>query len=401
MDKVLFTKYCSERSQEYQILTQILESVEERYVIKKALSEKSRVHLKRMVINYKRLSDHYRDEEIKVCPCIPINDNSIKFPYVEGASLDVLISGHAHNKQYQELYEDIHLLCRVIKNVKGKKQFYKTQAFLNIFGDVGLDSELEASEISNIDMIASNIIIGEKINIIDYEWVFDFPIPIQYIIYRTLLLNKNIDQLPEEIKKKVYETAGISHEDETVYLKMEKSFQRYVTRDANVMARLLDKFDTTCLSLQNIDISGLIYTFRVFIDSGQGFNLIWKKIYNGVQSRFEIPIIEDKNALKILLKPVDGGCILFIDKIWGINGDQIEEITNFTHNAEYKAYQDYYFTKSPEIEIQNKHYEAVRISFKIYKNIECLMEKAVDALVENRDLKNTVAWKLYRRIIKK
>lgn len=43
-----------------------------------------------------------------------------------------------------------------------------------------------AREYSNIDLIFENIILGDKYTIIDYEWSLDFPVPIEYIMFRSV-----------------------------------------------------------------------------------------------------------------------------------------------------------------------------------------------------------------------
>jgi hypothetical protein len=49
------------------------------------------------------------------------------------------------------------------------------------------DGELCFDSISNIDLIFSNIIYrDDEIYIIDYEWVFECSLPVEYTLYRTL-----------------------------------------------------------------------------------------------------------------------------------------------------------------------------------------------------------------------
>ena len=59
-----------------------------------------------------------------------------------------------------------------------------TQEFQSIFGEQeGLEGK-EASKMLNIDLTLDNIILEEesgKPQIIDYEWVFPFPIPVDFI----------------------------------------------------------------------------------------------------------------------------------------------------------------------------------------------------------------------------
>ena len=50
-----------------------------------------------------------------------------------------------------------------------------------------LEGGLQCGSISNIDLVAGNILIGnEKVSVIDYEWTFAFPIPAHFIMYRMI-----------------------------------------------------------------------------------------------------------------------------------------------------------------------------------------------------------------------
>ena len=51
---------------------------------------------------------------------------------------------------------------------------------------------------ANVDLICSNIFMGEKENqIIDYEWMFDFPVPVNFIMWRLIHeLYTHISELP-------------------------------------------------------------------------------------------------------------------------------------------------------------------------------------------------------------
>ena len=84
------------------------------------------------------------------------------------------------------LVEKIKEYVSIIESGIGEKTFKSTEDFIKVFGDVNLPISLRAGEVNNIDLVFNNIIVGEKWNIIDYEWTFDFLIPFNYIIYRAV-----------------------------------------------------------------------------------------------------------------------------------------------------------------------------------------------------------------------
>ena len=71
-----------------------------------------------------------------------------------------------------------------------------------IFGEISLPDGLTAAPVSNLDMVFSNILMdGEGFAVTDYEWVFDFPVPIQFLFARSLLLQGAIQTLSRNSRK--------------------------------------------------------------------------------------------------------------------------------------------------------------------------------------------------------
>ena len=71
-----------------------------------------------------------------------------------------------------------------IQNIR----FRLAQKFEQIFGTHPELESFEAAANLNIDMSASNIIMAEYIYIVDYEWTFNFDIPLKYIVYRSIFM---------------------------------------------------------------------------------------------------------------------------------------------------------------------------------------------------------------------
>ena len=91
---------------------------------------------------------------------------------------------------------------------------------------------MHAFEYSNVDLIFSNLIYGKDgVTIIDYEWFFDFQIPIEFILFRSVFHNALIDNLRKEDKERIYNTLHINEDDVEVFERMEYAFQAYVKGD--------------------------------------------------------------------------------------------------------------------------------------------------------------------------
>lgn len=93
-------------------------------------------------------------------------------------------------------------------------------------------------------MVLSNIFIDEKgeWTLIDYEWTFLFPIPIQFVLYRILHYYECSNAFRSQIGVwDLYAAAGISPEDREVFLEMEKHFQAYVIGNYVPLRKLYPK----------------------------------------------------------------------------------------------------------------------------------------------------------------
>ncbi len=147
------------------------------------------------------------------------------------------------------MFEILERMIQIIRSESAdgnkKMPFKMTERFREVFGEIftGKSAKEETaiedvlchtvcSEVSDIDLILSNILVGEDgtWHVIDYEWTFFFPIPQNFIIYRTLFfLNHENPQREELSMDRLLKLADISSIEADIYAKMEEAFQQYVT----------------------------------------------------------------------------------------------------------------------------------------------------------------------------
>ena len=87
--------------------------------------------------------------------------------------------------------------------------------------------------LANIDMTFDNIIKSKngKFFIIDYEWLFEIPVPLNYIIYRSAILffPKYSEYLNGFLtKQEFFNAVGITSSELKTYGYMERAFRAYV-----------------------------------------------------------------------------------------------------------------------------------------------------------------------------
>lgn len=221
-------KYSINRKEVFQLKTIIYEENNAKYVLKEAYSQKAKNHLENIYNNY---------EEYKKSSFNPVEvkrqDNGIIFPFIEGESLDEVLVQMLFDKDKNGFIDKLKWYKSLFLN-EDQCTFYQTTEFKEIFGDASNLEGIAALSLANIDLNFDNIIFLEKdtkITTIDYEWIFKFPVPIDYIIYRAILIFKTKysghfakELLIEEIFEKLeIETANIPY-----YEEMESNFSKYV-----------------------------------------------------------------------------------------------------------------------------------------------------------------------------
>lgn len=227
MQKTIYAKCSVERKEEYKIITRIFEEDGIRMVEKNAVSQKAKEHVERMAEFVK--NSPYLTEHVALVSCEKVEDGKVRFPYITGQRFDRVIDEAVKTEDWDAVWKHVALLKNIIMNVKETEDFEMTDTFKEMFGEVeGLSGYVAAKNVS-FDMVASNIVLADKIYIMDYEWTFDFAVPLKYILYRSILLNAALYVIPEEKKKILMEMVGISEEECELFLQMEISFQKYVT----------------------------------------------------------------------------------------------------------------------------------------------------------------------------
>lgn len=232
--KILYVKTNSERAKKFQLRTIIYEENGQRYVKKQAIHKESIEHLKKMKDTYMELSKSVANSNIKLAKIIDESNDSLMFEFIDGVSLEKKFNeAKKLNKKTEEaiVSEYMTLLKSSFKTIPFDSKTMVTQEFKETFGDFDyseFDGELCFDGISNIDLIFSNIIYkNHDIYLIDYEWVYDMYIPIEFAAFRAL----HADDL---------------HWD--IYWGMEKHFVFQVVADESSFLNLQDKFGKRRLS---------------------------------------------------------------------------------------------------------------------------------------------------------
>lgn len=226
MQRIIYAKCSVERKAEYRIITRIIEENGGRVVEKRAVGERAERHVERMADFAK--SSPYLTPNVQLIPCEKTGDGSVRFPYVEGLRLDNIIDEAVKLQKWEVVWEHVTLLKNIIMDVKGIKEFWVTKDFKKVFGSIPEMEGYAAACNVSLDMVSANIILSDAVYIIDYEWTFDFPIPLKFILYRSILLNGTLNVIPEDKKKILMNIVDITERECELFLRMEEAFQKFV-----------------------------------------------------------------------------------------------------------------------------------------------------------------------------
>lgn len=263
MENILFVKYNSTRKPEYRIKTEIVSDGNTKYVRKIALDIEANDHVSRLADYAKRINEVY----LNFVATIPeiVDGKSAVYPFLEGESEESRLKALLDDKE--ALINGLHAFIRRITELKSDKYvvFRMTDEFANVFGDnqkyLKLEG-LEATSIANIDMIPENFIWNdEELYCLDCEWVLQFPVPLEFIKYRSLLyfyrkFKKNIEVLMTT--EEYWNAFGLVEEKIEIYSLMEQKFQDFINGENN-SCRYTDRYVKPVY-----DFSTLVYRNREF-----------------------------------------------------------------------------------------------------------------------------------------
>ncbi len=236
MKQVIFSKFSNERAKAFAIRTQILEDADGTRVVQKiACHPEGREHVNRIAKWHDRLLEQF--SKTAICPnrVLGTADGVVELEYLDGA--ETLETRFVHlwdggcreeAKALLEKYLDMLRSCADVP-------FVRTDAFSEVFGEADLPEGLLCMPVTDFDMTAENIFFTGQEDLwelIDYEWVFPFPVPVNMLIYRTILYVTcrhigNSRELAEDLCRQ----EGMCEREIRAYQKMEEAFQRYVTGD--------------------------------------------------------------------------------------------------------------------------------------------------------------------------
>lgn len=321
---IVFSKYSAERDPQYALRTDIRyqsidgqnsfedkmgEQAESRDLLtsdKTALLEEGKSHIAGIKTAYDHLTSQYAGSGIEIGPCRPgENKKSVTLDFIPGQNLqrlmeELIIQGRgADVKRIVDAYTK-----RILS--AATDDFAMTDDFRRVFGGARLPEGLKTAKISDIDLIFSNLIIPdeagddiEKIvkadwSVIDYEWTFDFPIPVHFILHRCFYLaTHQLMACPELNFEELIKGIGISPDESEQYLRMEEYFQNTIQGSLEPERNMLTKIGNGIIPFAEMD-----RTYREETDKDTKIDML---LEDNQKMKEEIASFGIKKALKNIL----------------------------------------------------------------------------------------------------
>ncbi|MEG0629714.1 MAG: glycoside hydrolase family 99-like domain-containing protein [Christensenellaceae bacterium] len=223
--RINYANSTSRRNKKYSITTLFIEEDGKTVVRKTPNTVEAKKHIEQMSHNYDLLVK-------SVCPDVHIckytrKDDYIDFEYIKGETILQKIYTAYDEHQFETVLfwfdkynEFLNTVC------ENYTVFHKTEEFFNAFGNFDFEGKKSFCP-ANIDLLPANVIIKDgKYHIIDYEWVFDFPIPVDFVLFRAIAGYYDSDKRNIGDYQTVLDHFGLSPDVCAEYTKMTRAFEK-------------------------------------------------------------------------------------------------------------------------------------------------------------------------------
>ena len=381
MEKILYSKCSLERKEPYKIITSIIEKNDKKIVQKKAATLLANKHIENMYRNAKGGLINC-NQNIRLVNVELQAEDELEVEYVDGMSFADILRNDIILEEWGKLYEHITQLKEWIFCISDVQPFESSGEFEKIFGNENLEGDISAKNI-NIDLIPENIIIcNERPVMIDYEWIFECLIPLKYVLFRAIFFTGILSSLPDSKKNKIREITEISPEEEIVFLRMEKSFQQYISEKTLQdlygemgKSNYIISTDNLCdeaLKIQVLDEKDVVLYEELTRSTDLNINVQ----LNG-SKKIRVNIFEKSSIMKVLIEK-DG------------DGNSLRRLES---NAIINILDDFYFGDFIKIVYDVEGINEVKLSYQILNRNDNLISILGDTFVELQKLRGEYAEK--------
>ena len=371
-EKILYTKCSNDRAAPFRIITQIIERNGKKIVRKSAMEEAARSHVLAMKKYESALNEMFSETKFKTNKILAFGEDFVDFEYLEGTSYDQILGGYLKNKDIDGFYSAARIFFDELDKL-ASVEFHATEKSKEIFGENAFTEGEKALPVGNIDQIFQNVLVDSdgNWNVIDYEWTFDFAVPVKYLRFRSLVnfLNSQsrVQYFPEF---SVYEKFEITKKDYETFLNIElNEFQNWLHNGRFLgFSQIIRK---PVLNPYAIEYQDYI---DVYYDTGSGFLKSEKDTFY----QFPVTVFPKENLRSVRIDPSARHCI-----VSNISIKSGEKHLPFTANA-YMQKNGSYFFNTPDsqiyVDLQSENNLPLTVDMKVYQ-----IDSENSATIENQN----------------
>ena len=335
IEKLSYTKYSNQRSERFAIRTDIVATDEGRVVRKYPETKAAYTHIQGMQKSYEMLKMAFAGSRF-LPNRAKLTEDYIELEYVEGQSMEAYLDACLMRDDMEAFSACVKTYADEVRKVYAGEAFVPSEPFYETFGQVSLSEDTLGACGMDIDLIFSNIILQEDSQtVIDYEWTFDFMIPVDFVLWRAgKVYLENYGNRARVTEDAMNELLGIRKGDAEIYRQMELFFlQQYCYQGVSDLYALYDSMGEKAVAVSLAEAAehatGGIDRMQIYYDLGPGFseeNSDMRYVYPDVAGscQVSIPLPKDIRALRI--DPAQKACMVRVDKAVGYTDSGVYEL---------------------------------------------------------------------------
>lgn len=338
-ERLVYAKYSLTRREDLSIKTLIYADREgRRRVVKEAAFADSERQLSRIEKAYASLTGTFAGIPVSVNR-LTRQGKSLVFDYLEGRPLSEKVGALAAAGDEEGLEKTLTAYREAVEKAYAKRVPFAAEGdYRAVFGDVE-PAGMEAVRGLDMDLLFENILLTEdgRPHIIDYEWTFDFLLPLKYLYYRAVFFFtvERADALAGDgLRQKLMAFFNISRHEQEIFSEMENAFQASLISDETGLPFPDDDHN---VHLQKL-LSGeeRLDRVQVFFDKGGGFteadSVFLFRRNTGGPTGFDIELPQGTRAVRI--DPGEDPVILSVRKAVFTAGSGGQTDAEFAVNGE-------------------------------------------------------------------
>lgn len=271
-EEVLYAKMNRDRAEQFQIMTEIVEKNGKKQVYKCPMTDAAKGHLDELHRKELELgNDAYE------CLAGKETEYGLCYEFLNTDTVEALIKKAFLKRDEKEIERLLQQVYDTFLAKESKVCKYQTEEFRKVFGEADFTEEMLCISPANVDLICDNLFWdGTKYKVIDCEWVFDFPVPVAFIMWRNLnelyykypgleaLLSRQVMEHKFGIEKEAAEVFFAWNKHLTMdYVKVKQLFQ-YAKQKVKIS---LDDVCAKTLAERDNSLRPILY-----IDRGNGYS---------------------------------------------------------------------------------------------------------------------------------